>query len=72
MDDFMSNTVDDIVFNSKFTRPSLYTLQNRWYFKDQTGEEVGPFRYRSEAESNLEKFLAQLEDQFDNSPEHSS
>lgn len=65
----MSNTVDDSELSPKFTKPSLYTLQNLWYFKNQIGEEVGPFRYRSEAESNLEKFLAQLEDQLNNNPQ---
>jgi hypothetical protein len=33
---------------------------------------VGPFRYRSEAESNLEKFLTQLEDQLSRSSKNLS
>lgn len=59
----MSDTLEDSEDSPKVLKPSLYSLHNLWYFKDQSGEEVGPFRYRSEAESNLEKFLMQLEDQ---------
>jgi len=64
----MSDTAEDNKDSSETTKPSLYTLQNLWYFKDQSGEEVGPFRYRSEEESNLEKFLTQLEDQLNSKP----
>lgn len=63
----MSDTLEDSEVSSNPLKPSLYTLDNLWYFKDQSGEEVGPFRYRSEAESNLEKFLSQLENQLSTS-----
>ena len=66
----MSDTLEESKVSSNFLKPSLYTLHNLWYFKDQRGEEVGPFRYRSEAESNLEKFLTQLEDQLSRSSEN--
>ena len=64
----MSDISEDNKDSPNITKPSLYTLQNLWYFKDQSGEEIGPFRYRSEAESNLEKFLNQLEDQLNGRP----
>lgn len=38
----------------------LYTDEERWYFRVRDGEEVGPFRYRSEAQSNLERYLQEL------------
>lgn len=40
----------------------VYSQQNLWYFKTREGEEIGPFRYRSEAESNLDRFLSQLKE----------
>lgn len=40
----------------------VYSQQNLWYFKTREGDEVGPFRYRSEAESNLDRFLSQLKE----------
>ncbi len=39
----------------------LFTHEDLWYFKTREGENIGPFRYRSEAQSNLEQFLANLE-----------
>ncbi|MDG2420242.1 MAG: DUF6316 family protein [Gammaproteobacteria bacterium] len=41
----------------------IFTVQNVWYFRTEDGETIGPFRYRSEAESNLDRFLKQLETQ---------
>jgi hypothetical protein len=40
----------------------IFSQQNLWYFKVREGTEVGPFRYRSEAQSNLERFVEDLED----------
>ncbi|MEQ8954853.1 MAG: DUF6316 family protein [Pseudomonadales bacterium] len=39
----------------------LFTEQDLWYFRTREGREVGPFRYKSEAQSNLDQFLAELE-----------
>jgi hypothetical protein len=41
----------------------IFCEQDLWYFKIREGDEVGPFRYRSEAQSNLENFLEQLQAQ---------
>lgn len=41
----------------------VYLNQDLWYFDTDAGETVGPFRYKSEAESNLNRFLAQLSEQ---------
>ncbi|MFT4861325.1 MAG: hypothetical protein ACI95C_000532 [Pseudohongiellaceae bacterium] len=41
----------------------IYTNEDLWYFDTEDGETVGPFRYRSEAENNLTRFLEQLQTQ---------
>lgn len=41
----------------------VYLDQDLWYFDTESGETVGPFRYKSEAETNLTRFLSQLKDQ---------
>lgn len=38
----------------------IYTDQELWYFRTREGDNIGPFRYKSEAESNLESFLTKL------------
>jgi hypothetical protein len=38
----------------------LFSEQDLWYFKTREGDQVGPFRYRSEAQSNLESFMEEL------------
>lgn len=38
----------------------LFSENDLWYFKTREGDNVGPFRYRSEAESNLDRFMTQL------------
>ncbi|MBT3530161.1 MAG: hypothetical protein HOF74_12590 [Gammaproteobacteria bacterium] len=43
----------------------IYMEQDLWYFKTGKGVEVGPFRYRSEAQSNLDKFMKTLENRLD-------
>ena len=40
----------------------VFSQQNLWYFKTREGDDVGPFRYRSEAESNLDRFMEQLKE----------
>ena len=49
------------------TKDTVFTLQNMWYFRTQEGETIGPFRYRSEAESNLSRFMKRLEEQLSES-----
>ena len=41
----------------------IFSEQDLWYFKTREGDKVGPFRYRSEAQSNLENFMEQLKAQ---------
>ena len=50
-----------------YSKGHVFTLQNIWYFKTQEGETIGPFRYRSEAESNLSRFMKRLEEQLSES-----
>jgi hypothetical protein len=38
----------------------MFSEQDLWYFKVREGDEVGPFRYRCEAESNLNHFIKRL------------
>ena len=40
---------------------SVYSEQDLWYFRTREGDEVGPFRYRNEAQSNLENFMEKLQ-----------
>ena len=40
----------------------IFSQQNLWYFQTQEGDQIGPFRYRSEAQSNLDQFMRQLKD----------
>ena len=42
------------------TSESVFAQQDLWYFKTREGDEVGPFRYRCEAQSNLDRFIEQL------------
>lgn len=43
----------------------IFSQQDLWYFKTREGNEVGPFRYRSEAQSHLERFMEQLENKLE-------
>ena len=38
----------------------VFTQQDVWYFETREGQIIGPFRYRSEAENNLDHFMANL------------
>ena len=44
-------------------RERIFSEQDLWYFRIREGNEVGPFRYRSEAQSNLQRFMEQLQEQ---------
>ena len=39
----------------------VYEDNSLWYFRNTQGEQVGPFRYASEAKSNLESLLMKLQ-----------
>ena len=39
----------------------IYENDKLWYFRNTRGEQVGPFRYASEAKSNLELLLVSLQ-----------
>ena len=45
------------------SQDTVYLNEDLWYFDTDSGETVGPFRYKSEAESNLTRFSAQLQNQ---------
>ncbi|MEX0617413.1 MAG: DUF6316 family protein [Pseudohongiellaceae bacterium] len=38
----------------------LFSNEELWYFRTREGDSVGPFRYRSEAQSGLKRFIDQL------------
>ena len=38
----------------------IYIQDNLWYYQTDNGQEIGPFRYQSEAQSNLNQFLSEL------------
>jgi len=35
----------------------IYSQRDLWYFRTHDGKEIGPFRYRSEAETGLHRLL---------------
>ena len=47
----------------------IYIQDNLWYYQTDKGQEIGPFRYQSEAQSNLTKFLSELKQRIDADPE---
>ncbi len=38
----------------------FYSENELWYFRTREQPEIGPFRYRSEAQTRLERFLKDL------------
>ncbi len=38
----------------------IFSNDELWYFRTREQAQVGPFRYRSEAQSSLERFLGEL------------
>lgn len=38
----------------------IFAQQDLWYIRIREGENIGPFRYKSEAESNLDQFIEHL------------
>ena len=62
-----SRIVKEKVINSVQTEDPIFSSKNVWYFRTQSGDTVGPFRYRSEAESNLDRFMKQLQERLPDS-----
>ena len=62
-----SRSVQEAGKTSVQTEDPIFTSKNVWYFRTQTGDTVGPFRYRSEAESNLDRFMKQLKERLPDS-----
>jgi hypothetical protein len=53
-------TQDTLAANPPPCSEQVFSQDDRWYFHTQDGAQIGPFRYRSEAQSGLEKFLEEL------------
>ena len=60
----MSNSrqYKQLVSDNPDSSDRIFSQQNLWYFQTQEGDQIGPFRYRSEAQSNLDQFMQQLKD----------
>ena len=64
-----SRTMSDNRHKDKSQKPApdryerVFSEQDLWYFTTREGDEVGPFRYRSEAQSNLDNFMEKLQAQ---------
>ncbi|MCB1669542.1 MAG: DUF6316 family protein [Gammaproteobacteria bacterium] len=41
----------------------IFSDDELWYFRTREQAQIGPFRYRSEAQSSLERFLRELQEQ---------
>lgn len=50
---------------SQDQQTEIYSQNNLWYYQTDEGQEIGPFRYQSEAQSNLNKFLSELKQRLD-------
>ncbi|PDH34341.1 MAG: hypothetical protein CNF02_06010 [OM182 bacterium MED-G28] len=60
----MSNSrqYKQLVSDNPDSSDRIFSLQNLWYFQTQEGDQIGPFRYRSEAQTNLDQFMRQLKE----------
>lgn len=60
----MSNSrqYKQLVSDNPDSSDRIFSLQNLWYFQTQEGDQIGPFRYRSEAQSNLDQLMRQLKE----------
>lgn len=60
----MSNSrqYKQLVSDNPDSSDRIFSQQNLWYFQTQEGDQIGPFRYRSEAQSNLDQFMRQLKE----------
>lgn len=60
----MSNTLlsEPAIGSPQGEQATVYTERDLWYFRTGEGTEIGPFRYRSEAETGLQRFLSKLQE----------
>ena len=60
----MSNSrqYKQLVSDNPESSDRIFSQQNLWYVQTQEGDQIGPFRYRSEAQSNLDQFMRQLKE----------
>lgn len=47
----------DVGMRSYERSDRLFSLSGLWYFRTREGRDVGPFRYRCEAETMLSRFI---------------
>ncbi|MBC54155.1 MAG: hypothetical protein CMQ34_10030 [Gammaproteobacteria bacterium] len=47
----------DVNASSHERSERLFSLSGLWYFRTREGKDVGPFRYRCEAEAMLTRFI---------------
>ena len=66
----MSNSrqYKQLVSDNPDSSDRIFSQQNLWYFQTQEGDQIGPFRYRSEAQSNLDQFMRQLKEKLREEP----
>ena len=61
-DSFFNKTAMASAVGQQGITAQVYSERDLWYFRTGDGNEIGPFRYRSEAETGLERFLATLKE----------
>lgn len=47
----------DVTMGSHERSDRFFSLSGLWYFRTREGKDVGPFRYRCEAEAMLSRFI---------------
>lgn len=52
-----SARLTDVGMHSHERSDRLFGLSGLWYFRTREGKDVGPFRYRCEAETMLARFI---------------
>ena len=60
MEPTMSDSItleDATMTDSQNEQGLIYSQRDLWYFRTSDGREIGPFRYRSEAETGLNTIL---------------
>jgi hypothetical protein len=51
---------DNTITSAPARTERVYSNDELWYFRTRENKQVGPFRYRCEAQSGLERFLSDL------------
>ncbi len=60
METAMSDSIsldDSTLTKTQDEQSLIYSQRDLWYFRTSDGREIGPFRYRSEAETGLHRLL---------------